>query len=287
MTIPDEAVQAALCAWLHEEEYAYILEKWLEDEERQEDMRAALTAALPFLQGVKVKALEWVKHPDGSHESAKDAFGGLYLVTECGWRQMHSQWNDISGLEAAKSAAQADYSARILPAIEPAPSPRAQALEEAAKIAEGSSGDFDHQSALAECRDCESGFHHGRVAAASAIRALSSQPSKRERLLQLAESAGDTTLGDLSSQPVADGCKTERERALEKALKPFSDIAGELFAMNYNESDIVFTVHRKTPKGSKISTSMTFKAFNNARAALPASPGASATRPTGGSDDRD
>ena len=79
----------------------------------------------------------------------------------------------------------------------------------------------------------------------------------------------------LSSQPVADGFKTEREQALEKALKPFSDIAGELFAMNYNENDVVFTVHRKTPKGSKISTSMTFKAFNNARAALPASPGAS------------
>lgn len=71
------------------------------------------------------------------------------------------------------------------------------------------------------------------------------------------------------------GFKSERELVLEKALKPFSDIAGELFAMNYNENDVVFTVHRKTPKGSKISTSMTFKAFNNARAALPTSPGAS------------
>jgi|GEM_PF-3534375 len=51
---------------------------------------------------------------------------------------------------------------------------REMALEEAARAAEGNSPLFDHQSALAECRDCESGFHNGRVAAAAAIRALSS-----------------------------------------------------------------------------------------------------------------
>jgi len=47
-------------------------------------------------------------------------------------------------------------------------------MEEAARAAEGNSPLFDHQLALAECRDCESGFHNGRVAAAAAIRAQSS-----------------------------------------------------------------------------------------------------------------
>lgn len=135
-----------------------------------------------------------------------------------------------------------------------APSPRAQALEEAeAAIDElrlqafRTNSDADRQAYFDAVSKWFQDRHYRRMDAERA----------------------------LSSQPVADGCKTEREQALEKALKPFSDIAGELFAMNYNESDVVFTVHRKTPKGSKISTSMTFKAFNNARAALPASPGAS------------
>ena len=42
--------------------------------------------------------------------------------------------------------------------------------EEAAKIAEGNSAEFDFAKALAECRDCEHGFHSGRLHAAAAIR---------------------------------------------------------------------------------------------------------------------
>ena len=42
--------------------------------------------------------------------------------------------------------------------------------EEAAKIAEGNSTDFDFQKALAEFRDSEHGFHSGRLHAAAAIR---------------------------------------------------------------------------------------------------------------------
>lgn len=42
--------------------------------------------------------------------------------------------------------------------------------EDAAKIAEGNSAEFDFQKALAECRDSEHGFHSGRLAAATAIR---------------------------------------------------------------------------------------------------------------------
>ena len=42
--------------------------------------------------------------------------------------------------------------------------------EACAKVAEGKSPEFDFQAALAEHRDCEHGFHSGRVAAATAIR---------------------------------------------------------------------------------------------------------------------
>lgn len=63
-----------------------------------------------------------------------------------------------------------------------APSTRAQALEEAAKIAEGDSPLFYHQSG-----DCESGFHSGRVAAAAAIRARSSQHVEDGRKFKLGD----------------------------------------------------------------------------------------------------
>ena len=245
MTIPDEAVQAA-----HAEYH-----KVLGDSNLSNPMLAALTAALPFLTGVKVKALEWTVAdnfmravtPFGSYVIH---FGEPIFWTGPGVDLDNSIMEDgqhrANTIEAAKSAAQADYEARIRPAIELAPTPRAQALEEL------------------PCDVQLPGVILKRGVKFSVFLAA----LKRRESWPEADRA-------LSSQPVADGCKTEREQALEKALKPFSDIAGELFAMNYNESDVVFTVHRKTPKGSKISTSMTFKAFNNARAALPASPGAS------------
>lgn len=47
--IPDEAVQAALAAWIHEDEYNDIRDEFLDDKDRQEDMRRAITAALPHL----------------------------------------------------------------------------------------------------------------------------------------------------------------------------------------------------------------------------------------------
>jgi len=256
MTIPDEAVQAAseiICA--HDNA------QWGDSgtpDMYHDLVGKMLTAAQPFLTGVKVQALGW-KQEDTSYWRAKSDYGcyGINKMKE-GYFEMDG---DIyADLEAAKAAAQADYEARILPAIEVAPSPRAQALEE---------GDLLKRAAL---------IIEGRSTAVNSefIESLSNR-----KAWEVAEiiADNDIKLGAeiraISSQPVADGCKTEREQALEKALKPFSDIAGELFAMNYNESDVVFTVHRKTPKGSKISTSMTFKAFNNARAALPASPGAS------------
>jgi len=42
--------------------------------------------------------------------------------------------------------------------------------EEAAKIAEGKSAEFNFEKALADCRDDDYGYHSGRLAAAAAIR---------------------------------------------------------------------------------------------------------------------
>ncbi len=106
------------------------------------------TAALPFLQGVKVKALEWRDVKDTTHciasNSVPQGLGSpVYVVFNNPYpdRKMHSlklvsggiavfHKYGFSTLEAAKAAAQADCEARILSAIEQAPSPRAQALEE-------------------------------------------------------------------------------------------------------------------------------------------------------------
>ncbi|OAE39681.1 hypothetical protein [Brucella intermedia] len=60
--------------------------------------------------------------------------------------------------------------------------------------------------------------------------------------------------------------------AAEMALEPFSYIAGELFAANFNNDDVVFKLHRKTAKGSKLSYQMTAKAFFEARAVLGGKP---------------
>jgi hypothetical protein len=165
MNIPDEAVQAAIKAWLHEDIYADILEKWLDDEEHQEDMRSALTAALPFLQGVNVKALEWGKADDGTRDRAKTVVGWYFISNpKEGQYNLLFDNEEITALfavydtqEASKAAAQADYEARVMSAIEPAPSPRAQALEEAAQALEAW-GDIYGDNA-AKC-----------------VRALSSQP---------------------------------------------------------------------------------------------------------------
>ncbi|MEN5278119.1 hypothetical protein ABE527_14350 [Brucella sp. TWI432] len=131
-TISDEAVQAAQNAYR------------AHPGDSTESHRAALTAALPFLQGVKVKALEWVKPPLSETLSRCETEFGTYRT----WThdEANGKWfwsveggyNEVGGSAkdeaAAKAAAQADYEARILSAIEVAPSPRAQALEEALKL---------------------------------------------------------------------------------------------------------------------------------------------------------
>jgi len=141
-TVPEEAVKAALETW-PENGTPYDASK---------QMRAALTAALPFLpvQGA-VKKLEWVATGQtGFLETEFYAVAGPLMHTvhplkdvDGPFNEHYSirrDWNDrevwrvtyyvgnngLSGiskacksLEAAKAAAQADYSARILSALEP------------------------------------------------------------------------------------------------------------------------------------------------------------------------
>jgi hypothetical protein len=50
---------------------------------------------------------------------AVDGFGGLYTVVDGQWRGSE-KWVSCENTEAAKAAAQADYAARIIAALDPA-----------------------------------------------------------------------------------------------------------------------------------------------------------------------
>jgi hypothetical protein len=100
MTIPDEAGHAA-----HAEYH-----KVLGDSNRSNPMLAALTSALPFLTGVKVNVDTIVQPLEDIH-----AAGGL-----CKWTDVATAIGEVR---------------RLLYAIEVAPSPRAQVLEEAVQFA--------------------------------------------------------------------------------------------------------------------------------------------------------
>ena len=141
-TIPEEAKEAAARALCRhgtgfptiEQTLAYVDQKWPRFKEEAE---IALTAALPHLPGVGVKKLEW-ELVSGDHYA--EGAGIHYNIYETGpdW------WNCVTVkpgnvrlatnvcLDAAKAAAQADYEARILSALEPSAA-RELALEEAFK----------------------------------------------------------------------------------------------------------------------------------------------------------
>jgi len=194
MTIPDEAVQAA--ARKDAEMSGRTFDALSASEKKRYLLRSQeqLTAALPFLTGVKVKALEWAGYGDGLKSSAfgVSAFYGIsgspgnWTVTWPG----EDRYIHTSGFKTqieAKAAAQADYEARILSAIEVSgnpgqleQSPRAQALEEALR-------NILH----AVCG--ETGF-------ANAVRQVSGLPWPWPSL-DIAEADAIRTL----SQPVADG----------------------------------------------------------------------------------
>lgn len=148
-----------------------------------------------FLQGVKVKALNWVKPPLSETLSRCETEFGTYRT----WThdEANGKWfwsveggyNEVGGSAkdeaAAKAAAQADYEARILSAIEVAPSPRAQALEKG-----------DLQELL---KRLDHGLEHEGDALNGQIELFNIEAAEQ----LFADAAA--TICALSSQPVADG----------------------------------------------------------------------------------
>jgi len=117
MTITDEAVEAALVALPP-------------SELRAEQMRAALTAALPHLTGgVSVKALPWKENIGENIWTGELIFGAYYTIDRADdflWEVERCQFLSegtkdrigvLPSIEAAKAAAQADYERRILSAL--------------------------------------------------------------------------------------------------------------------------------------------------------------------------
>nr|DAE48928.1 MAG TPA: Protein of unknown function (DUF551) [Caudoviricetes sp.] len=117
-TVPEEAVKAA--------ENALRKNRWLVPGPAIE---LILTAALPHLQqgvGVKVKPLEWGKSSIGECDKAQTVVGSYFIGNPAPGSynvlfdndQITALLTVCPSLEAAKAAAQADYEARILSAIE-------------------------------------------------------------------------------------------------------------------------------------------------------------------------
>ena len=227
MLVSEQAVQAAFEAY--GDRYRSIAA-----------MQDALTAALPFLTGVKVKALEWGNAritDDGREAEDAESPVGRYIATDTGWFLLGQTGYEVErGLHQAKAAAQADYSARILPAIEVlgnseqlAPSPRAQALDEAVKFLMDRLDDFER--AISGGDDDLERHYTGHVHPAKArlFSALSQgTSSERAQVLEEARAIVDkydalvknskyrqakihlevnglSFIRALSSQPVADG----------------------------------------------------------------------------------
>lgn len=117
-TLPEEAVKAAM------DEFNRTRRFMTSDTDR---IYAAIAAALPHLpQGVGVKKLGWNEHgcattPFGMYtveENVDDTWSFTYHEYPFGMPE-----GEFSTQEAAKSAAQADYEARILSALEPSNKP--------------------------------------------------------------------------------------------------------------------------------------------------------------------
>jgi|GEM_PF-1705761 len=94
-------------------------------------------SAAPHLAAVQVEKLEWgdarITEDGREAEDAKSPVG-RYIATDTGWFLLgQTGYETERGLYQAKSAAQADYEARILSALEPSAG-RAAVLEEAAKL---------------------------------------------------------------------------------------------------------------------------------------------------------
>ncbi len=90
------------------------------------------------MRGIKIKPLEWEQNLGGVWK-ARTAFGTSYSVADRQWSYGPAMvWFWVEeGDDAAKAAAQADYEARIMAALTPAPADevRRAALMEAAAVA--------------------------------------------------------------------------------------------------------------------------------------------------------
>src|SRR5690606_4387999 len=121
--IPEEAVQAAEEAVYARHERGFLMKPLVDPI----DMRAALTAAAPFLQGVKVKALDWtyIERVAMTYVTSDDR-GMLYYINQSFGSDSYyfatvryadgTMLYDGDDIDAAKAAAQADFEARILSA---------------------------------------------------------------------------------------------------------------------------------------------------------------------------
>lgn len=112
---------------------------------------------------------------------------------------------------------------------------------------------------------------------------MSEKMSASDRMFYLHDAVG--ILHQNGTQDHADACKWAVERiealqqeadAMREALEPFSAMAGELFAQNWNRSDIVI---QKAAPGGQIIT-VTAGHFFDARAALNGSPQDQASQET-------
>ncbi len=323
MTIPDEALRAADNAIAdavgHTSSISTVMLA-----------SAALTAALPFLQGVKVKALNWVKPPLSETLSRCETEFGTYRT----WThdEANGKWfwsveggyNEVGGSAkdeaSAKAAAQADYSSRILSAIEPAPSPRDELLKQ---IREGTAPGFINDGSNQEgnpdldCPYCGGSGHKADVRSSPRAQALGEGVVNCAKNLLcsldpendldnpekfIAWHNLDDAIRALSSQPVADGCKGEwfeieynhalKGRRVNPAYFPSTGEVCEISGPNcdddkgytWGETTVLWQNETFVLYGKAGCWPVLHKHEHVLFRPLPASPGASATRPTGGSD---
>lgn len=149
--------------------YALALEQELRD-------RASLTAErdAALAWAVKVKPLVWAARGLTGEFWASTLIGLHYIVTERGWgvRNDPDAHPVEGGIEAAKAAAQADYEARILAAIQPDPEARQADLARAFCMGRDAAANEADEIAMGlrdnEYGDCADGAEE----AAAAIRAM-------------------------------------------------------------------------------------------------------------------
>lgn len=257
-TIPDEAVQAAIDALDADDTYVGEVDhcgQFIID--GPVNIKAMLTAALPFLQGVKADPWGWVIPRGGSKKP---------IILEA------------SKFDQASAAAEADiHDFGYFPIYaQPvsAPSPRAQALEEAAKIAFDVS-ENGHYYGEASVDSTSSIYQQGAFEVYEALRALSSQPvADGVDSIEVTPSSGCVFADMGVERPVANGWLP-----IETAPKDGAQL------LAYDKTNGYYNCWwHKNGYGEEYWMDEADTEPNPTHwRPLPASPGASSTLPTGGS----